>query len=140
VEIQKGDKKLGNNEIVAGFDDERETNLSICLATVRDSPNCVVMSLSGYVDEFNEAFVQNKIRLAICKEFDTVILDCAKLHVTDDYLMKFLTKLLYPLRDNVILVNLSPRSLEAYELLGLSNFITIKRNIDEAVAYMQSTK
>jgi anti-anti-sigma regulatory factor len=131
---------LGNNDIVAGFDDVKDTSLSVRLATVRDLPNCVVMFLSGYVDACNEAFVQNKIRQVISEGFDTVIMDCTKLHVTDDYLMKFLTKLLYPLRDNVILVNLSPRSLEAYELLGLSNFITIKRNIDEAVAYMQSTK
>ena len=56
---------MNNNDIIAGFDDEKDDSLKIRLQKVDGLDKCVVVFLNGYIDTYNSAFFQKKVFLQL---------------------------------------------------------------------------
>ena len=54
-----------NNNIIPGFDEEKDDSLKISLDKVSDLPNCIRIYLNGYIDTYNSNFFQKKIAKVI---------------------------------------------------------------------------
>ena len=60
---------MNNNEIIQGFDDEKDESLKIRLQKIENVENCLVLYLSGYIDTYNSNLFQKRISKAIDKNF-----------------------------------------------------------------------
>ena len=56
---------MNNNDIVPGFDEEKDESLRIKLQKVDDLPGTLVLYLSGYIDTYNSNFFQKRINRAV---------------------------------------------------------------------------
>ena len=68
---------MTNNDIIWGFDDERDDSLKIVLKKVND--RCLVLFLDGYIDTYNSLYFQSRVSKAIVAGFLQLIFDCEKL-------------------------------------------------------------
>ena len=53
---------MSNNNIVPGFNDEKDDSLRINLEKVPEVENCLTIYLIGYIDTYNSSFFQKRIR------------------------------------------------------------------------------
>ena len=56
---------MSNNEIVPGFDDEKDDSLKIRLQKIDDTDGCLVLYLTGYIDTYNSNYFQKRVAKAI---------------------------------------------------------------------------
>ena len=68
-----------NNNIIPGFDEEKDDSLKISLDKVSDLPNCIRIYLNGYIDTYNSNFFQKKIAKVIEAGFINIIFNCTAL-------------------------------------------------------------
>ena len=54
-----------NNDIVNGFDDEKDDSLKIRLQRTDGVDNGIVLYLTGYIDTYNSNFFQKRVSKAI---------------------------------------------------------------------------
>jgi len=54
-----------NNDIVNGFDDEKDESLKIKLQKVNEIEGCLVLYLTGYIDTYNSNYFQKRVQRAI---------------------------------------------------------------------------
>ena len=47
---------MTNNDIVPGFDDEKDESLKIKLQKVNEVEGCLVLYLTGYIDTYNSNY------------------------------------------------------------------------------------
>ncbi|HUZ18791.1 MAG TPA: anti-sigma F factor antagonist, partial [Spirochaetia bacterium] len=52
---------MNNNDIVPGFDEEKDDSLKIRLQRVDEVENCLVLYLTGYIDTYNSNFFQKRV-------------------------------------------------------------------------------
>ena len=71
---------MNNNDIVPGFDEEKDESLKIRLQKVDTSENCVVLYLTGYVDTYNSNFFQKRVNRAIEAGFVQLVFHCGGLN------------------------------------------------------------
>ena len=55
---------MTNNDIIWGFDDERDDSLKIVLKKVND--RCLVLFLDGYIDTYNSRYFQSRVSQVFC--------------------------------------------------------------------------
>ena len=53
---------INSNNLVPGFNDEKDDSLKISLEKVDDVPNGLCIYLNGYIDTYNSNFFQKKIQ------------------------------------------------------------------------------
>ena len=73
-----------NNNIIPGFDEEKDDSLKISLDKVSDLPNCIRIYLNGYIDTYNSNFFQKKIAKVIEAGFINIIFNCTALTYADN--------------------------------------------------------
>ena len=49
---------MSNNEIVPGFDEEKDSSLKISLEKVENKENTILIILNGYIDTYNSVYFQ----------------------------------------------------------------------------------
>ena len=126
---------MQNNDIVPGFDDERDESLKIELKEISDIEACLVLSLDGYIDTYNSVFFQKRVQLAIEGGFRKLIFNCEGLnYVSSTGIGCFITflKTVKPNSGDVVLFNIQPKVFEVFQLLGFSQFFNIKEVIEDA--------
>ena len=64
---------MTNNDIIWGFDDERDDSLKIVLKKVND--RCLILFLDGYIDTYNSLYFQSRVSKAIVAGFLQLIFD-----------------------------------------------------------------
>ncbi|MGP1521648.1 MAG: anti-sigma F factor antagonist, partial [Treponema sp.] len=52
---------MSNNNIIPGFDDEKDESLTIKLQKIESLNNCIVIFLNGYIDTYNSSFFQKRV-------------------------------------------------------------------------------
>ena len=52
---------MNNNDIVPGFDEEKDDSLKIRLQRVDSVEGCLVLYLTGYIDTYNSNFFQKRV-------------------------------------------------------------------------------
>jgi anti-anti-sigma factor len=124
-----------NNDIVNGFDDEKDDSLKIKLEKANGVENCLILVLTGYIDTYNSNFFQKRITKAIEAGFIRLIFRCGALnYVSSTGIGSFTAflKTVKPKGGDMVLMEIQPKVYEVFQLLGFSQFFNIKDNLEEA--------
>ncbi len=133
---------MNNNDIIAGFDEEKDDSLKIRLQKVERLDKCIVVFLNGYIDTYNSAFFQKKIAKLIDGGYVQIIFNCAALnYVSSTGIGSFTAflKTVKPKGGDVVLLEIQPKVYEIFQLLGFSQFFNIKDSLSEAVSFFQNS-
>ncbi len=131
---------MSNNEIVPGFDDEKDDSLKIRLQKFDNVDNCLALYLTGYIDTYNSNYFQKRINKAIENSFMKLIFHCGGLnYVSSTGIGSFTAflKAVKPRGGDLVLLEIQPKVYEVFQLLGFSQFFNIKDNLDEAVSFFE---
>ncbi|MCX7023606.1 MAG: anti-sigma factor antagonist [Spirochaetes bacterium] len=138
---------MNNNDIVPGFDDEKDDSLKIRLQRLdqdesgrKKVDNCLALYLTGYIDTYNSNFFQKRIGKAIESGFMRLIFNCSGLnYVSSTGIGSFTAflKSVKPRGGDIVLLEIQPKVYEVFQLLGFSQFFNIKDNLDDAVNFFQ---
>lgn len=129
---------MSNNEIVPGFDEEKDDSLKIRLQKVDEVSGCVVLYLTGYIDTYNSNFFQKRVTKAIEAGFTRLIFNCAGLnYVSSTGIGSFTAflKAVKPQGGDLVLLEIQPKVYEVFQLLGFSQFFNIKDSLNDAVDF-----
>lgn len=130
-----------NNDIVPGFDDEKDDSLKIRLQKVDGVEGCLVLFLTGYIDTYNSNFFQKRVSKAIDSNFYKIVFQCSGLnYVSSTGIGSFTAflKAVKPKGGDIVLLEIQPKVYEVFQLLGFSQFFNIKDNLEEAVRFFQA--
>ena len=131
---------MSNNEIVAGFDDEKDDSLKIKLQKFDNVESCLALYLTGYIDTYNSNYFQKRVGRAVETGFSKLIFHCGGLnYVSSTGIGSFTAflKSVKPKGGDVVLLEIQPKVYEVFQLLGFSQFFNIKDNLDEAVSFFE---
>jgi len=134
---------MTNNEIVVGFDDEKDDSLKIKLDKIDGAPRCLMLSLTGYIDTYNSNFFQKRIQKAIEGGFVRLIFQCSGLnYVSSTGIGSFTTflKAVKPQGGDLVLLDIQPKVFEVFQLLGFSQFFNIRDNLEDSIHFFNSDK
>ncbi|MCQ2575769.1 MAG: STAS domain-containing protein [Treponema sp.] len=127
-----------NNNIIPGFDQEKDDSLSINLRKAEGVNNGLFIYLSGYIDTYNSSFFQKKISQVIEAGYINLIFNCSSLnYVSSTGIGSFTVflKLVKPKSGDVVLLEIQPKVYEVFQLLGFSQFFNIKDTPEAAIAF-----
>lgn len=130
-----------NNNLVPGFNDEKDDSLKITLDKIDGVPNCISIVLNGYVDTYNSSFFQKRIAKVVEAGFVNLVFNCVALnYVSSTGIGAFIAflKMVKPKGGDVVLLEIQPKVYEVFQLLGFSQFFNIKNSTEEAVNYLKS--
>ncbi|MDR0302783.1 MAG: STAS domain-containing protein [Treponema sp.] len=130
-----------NNDIVRGFDDEKDDSLKIKLVKVDEAPRCLMLSLTGYIDTYNSNFFQKRVLKAIESGFVRLIFQCGSLnYVSSTGIGSFTTflKAVKPQGGDLVMMDIQPKVYEVFQLLGFSQFFNIRDNIDDSISFFNA--
>ena len=131
---------MTNNDLVPGFNDERDDSLKITLEKVEGVDNCLMVILNGYIDTYNSVFFQKQVNKIVSTGFINLIFSCANLnYVSSTGIGSFTAflKLVKPKQGDIVLLNIQPKVYEVFQLLGFSQFFNIKDNLNDALAFFK---
>jgi anti-anti-sigma factor len=132
---------MTNNDIVPGFDDEKDESLKIRLQKIDDVEGCLVLSLIGYIDTYNSNYFQKRVARAIESGFIRLIFQCGGLnYVSSTGIGSFTAflKSLKPRGGDVVLLEIQPKVYEVFQLLGFSQFFIIRETLEDSVNFFRS--
>lgn len=127
-----------NNDIVPGFDDEKDDSLKIRLQKIDEVKGCLVLYLTGYIDTYNSNYFQKRVARTIENGFIHLIFHCGGLnYVSSTGIGSFTAflKAVKPRGGDLVLLEIQPKVYEVFQLLGFSQFFNIKENLEESVGY-----
>jgi len=131
---------MNNNDIVPGFDDEKDDSLKIRLQKVESVDNCLALFLTGYIDTYNSNFFQKRVGKAIDAGNIRLIFNCGGLnYVSSTGIGSFTAflKAVKPRGGDIVLLEIQPKVYEVFQLLGFSQFFNIKDNLEEATSFFK---
>jgi len=133
---------IKNNDIVSGFDNEKDDTLEIRLEKIQDVAGCLVLYLTGYIDTYNSGKFQKRVAKAIEAGYIRLIFDIADTETVSSAEIGCYTaflKAIKPRGGDLVLLRMKPKVYEVYQLLGFSQFFNIQANLDEAVAFFATS-
>jgi anti-anti-sigma factor len=134
---------MANNDIVPGFDNEKDENLKIKLHDVPDVEGCLVLVLNGYIDTYNSTRFQNRVQRAIDEGFNRLIFNCTDLqHISSTGIGSFtvFVKAVKSQGGDIILLNIQPKVYEVLQLLGFSQFFNIQADLNESIDFFRNNE
>ena len=132
---------MSNNEIVPGFDDEKDDSLKIRLQKIEDTEGCLVLYLTGYIDTYNSNYFQKRVAKAIETGFIKLIFHCSGLnYVSSTGIGSFTAflKAVKPRGGDLVLLEIQPKVYEVFQLLGFAQFFNVRENLEEAISFLAS--
>lgn len=129
-----------NNALIPGFDDAKDDGLAVSLSKIDSLPNGILVSLDGFIDTYNTAFLQAQVQKIIDANFARVVFDCSRLSYISSTGIGALTAFLKALRaKNGGMALAAPQSkvLEVFDLLGFSQFFNVFPNAREAELFLR---
>jgi anti-anti-sigma factor len=132
---------MTNNEIVPGFDDEKDDGLKIRLQELSEIQGGLILYLTGYIDTYNSNIFQNRVQKAIENGCIHLIFHCGGLnYVSSTGIGSFTAflKAVKPRNGNLVLLDIQPKVYEVFQLLGFSQFFNIKENLDDAINFFRN--
>ncbi|GHV24648.1 anti-sigma factor antagonist [Spirochaetia bacterium] len=133
---------MANNDIVPGFDDEKDESLKIKLQKVPEVDRCLVLYLTGYIDTYNSNYFQKRVAKAIEAGFIRLIFHCKGLNYVSSTGIGSFTAFLKsakPKGGDLVLLEIQPKVYEVFQLLGFSQFFNIKDNLNDAVSFFRGS-
>ena len=132
---------MSNNDIVPGFDEEKDDSLKIRLQKVDTVEGCLILYLTGYIDTYNSNFFQKRVTRAVEAGYIRLIFNCGGLnYVSSTGIGSFTAflKAVKPRGGDLVLLEIQPKVYEVFQLLGFSQFFNIKDNLDESIDFFTS--
>ena len=132
---------MQNNDIVPGFDDEKDDSLKIKLQKVTEAHKCLLLTLTGYIDTYNSNFFQKRVQKAIESGYVRLIFQCGSLnYVSSTGIGSFTTflKTVKPQGGDLVLLDIQPKVYEVFQLLGFSQFFNIRDNLTDSINFFNS--
>ena len=129
-----------NNNLVPGFNDEKDDSLKITLEKINDVDNGLVIYLNGYIDTYNSSFFQKRISKVVEAGFVNLIFNCSALnYVSSTGIGSFTAflKLIKPKGGDIILLEIQPKVYEVFQLLGFSQFFNIKDSLADTISFFK---
>lgn len=133
---------MTNNDIVPGFDVEKDESLKIRLQKIDAVKGCVALYLTGYIDTYNSNLFQKRVNKAIEAGYYKLIFHCGSLNYVSSTGIGSFTHYLRavkPKGGDLVLLEIQPKVYEVFQLLGFSQFFNIKDNLDDAVAFFSAS-
>ncbi len=130
-----------NNNIIPGFDEERDDSLKITLEKGDSISNGIFIYLNGYIDTYNSNFFQKKITKIVESGFVNLVFNCSALnYVSSTGIGSFTAflKMLKPNGGDIVLLEIQPKVYEVFQLLGFSQFFNIKDTSEDAINYFRN--
>ena len=131
---------MENNDIINGFDDEKDESLKIKLEKASNVEACLVLHLTGYIDTYNSNYFQKRVQRAIEAGYNRLIFHCGGLnYVSSTGIGSFTAflKSVKPLGGDLILLEIQPKVYEVFQLLGFSQFFTIKDTLEDSINFFR---
>ena len=131
-----------NNDIVPGFDDEKDESLKIKLERVGNEGKYLLLTMAGYIDTYNSNLFQKRVQKAIEAGFIKLIFQCNSLnYVSSTGIGSFTTflKALKPQGGELVMLDIQPKVYEVFQLLGFSQFFTIKDSLDGSIDHLNKS-
>ncbi|MDR2923818.1 MAG: STAS domain-containing protein [Treponema sp.] len=132
---------MTNNDIVPGFDDEKEDSLKIKLQQVTEADGCVVLYLTGYIDTYNSNYFQKRVQKVIENGYIKLIFQCVGLnYVSSTGIGSFTAflKSVKPQGGDVVLLEVQSKVFEVFQLLGFSQFFNIKETLEDSINFFRT--
>jgi anti-anti-sigma factor len=132
---------MTNNEIVIGFDDEKDDSLKIRLDKIDDAPKCLMLTLTGYIDTYNSNFFQKRVQRAIEAGYIRLIFHCGSLnYVSSTGIGSFTTflKAVKPQGGDLVMLDIQPKVYEVFQLLGFSQFFNIRDSLEDSISFFHA--
>ena len=129
---------MANNDIVPGFDNEKDDSLSIRLETLDSIKGGLVLYLTGYIDTYNSNPFQKRVIQAIEKGYNRLVFSCAGLnYVSSTGIGSFTAflKQVKPAGGDVVFLGVQPKVYEVFQLLGFSQFFNMKDTMESALEH-----
>lgn len=125
---------MPNDDVIPGFDDEKDANLKIALEGMDGLANCLVLRLDGYIDTYNSPYFHGRAKMAVDMGFVTLLLDCSGLSSVSSSGIGSLIALLKAVQPEgrLILVGINAEVAEGFRVLGFSRFFSMAGNLDQA--------
>jgi anti-anti-sigma factor len=131
---------MSNNDIIPGFDDEKDKSLKIHLQEVPDIENGLIFVLNGYIDTYNANYFQKRVQRAIETGFIRLIFNCNNLtHISSTGIGSFsvFLKMVKPQGGDVAFFEVQPEVYEVFQLLGFSHFFHFNDNLEECIGFFR---
>jgi anti-anti-sigma factor len=132
---------MTNNDIVPGFDEEKDESLKIKLQIVPEVEGCIVLYLTGYIDTYNSNYFQKRIQKAIEAGFIRMIFQCSGLnYVSSTGIGSFTAflKAVKPRGGDLVLLDIQPKVYEVFQLLGFSQFFNIRDSLEDSASFFRN--
>ena len=129
---------MTNNEIVSGFDTDKDDSLKIDLKTIEGLEGALMLSLVGYIDTYNSASFQKRIVKAVDAGYVKLVFDCSGLNYVSSTGIGSFTSFLKLVKQNggdLVLFDVQPKVFEVFQLLGFSQFFNIKDTESDAINF-----
>ncbi len=127
-----------NNNLIPGFNDERDDSLKISLEKVENVDNCIILYLNGYIDTYNSQIFQKRVAKVVDAGFINLIFNCTSLNYVSSTGIGALTsfqKMVKPKGGDIVLFEIQSKVYEVFQLLGFSQFFNIKETQEEAIEF-----
>ena len=131
---------MNNNDLVSGFNDEKDDSLKISLEKVDAVDNAILVILNGYIDTYNSVYFQKQVNKIVGNGFVNIVFNCSNLnYVSSTGIGSFTAflKLVKPKNGDIDLLNIQPKVYEVFQLLGFSHFFNIKETIEDAINHFK---
>ncbi len=131
---------MNNNDVVPGFDEEKDESLRIKLQRLDQVEHCLVLYLNGYIDTYNSNFFQKRINRAVEAGFIRLVFHCGGLnYVSSTGIGSFTAflKSVKPRGGDLVLLEIQPKVYEVFQLLGFSQFFNIRDTLNDAVEHFK---
>ncbi|MDR2518733.1 MAG: STAS domain-containing protein [Spirochaetaceae bacterium] len=132
---------MSNNEIVQGFDDEKDAALTITLEKAREAEEMLIVSLSGSVDPHNAPFLQKQMVKAIEKGYTKLIFHCAGLgDISSAGIGAFshFLNLVKAKGGDLVFFGIQPKVQGVLQVLGFAQVFTTRETRDESAGVFRS--
>lgn len=134
---------MNSNDLVPGFNDDKDDSLKISLEKIDGIDNAVLVILNGYIDTYNSVYFQKQVNKIVAAGLVNIIFNCSNLnYVSSTGIGSFTAflKLVKPKGGDIVLLNIQPKVYEVFQLLGFSQFFNIKESIEDAINHFKQDK
>lgn len=119
---------------------DRAESLGIELQCVEDVPGCVIIHLSGYLDERSSISFKERVAAAIESGYINLIFDVTRIEFVSSFpagsFAPFL-KAVKPRGGDLVLAGMPPNVYVVFQLLGFSQLLTFRDRLEDAIAYFR---
>jgi anti-sigma B factor antagonist len=131
-----------NNEIVPGFDDEKNESIRMRLQKTEEVEGCLIVHAAGYIDIYNTEFFRKRMEKAIESGFVRIVIEMSRVtYVSSTGIGAFVSLLRTVKHGNgdLVLNHVQPKVYEIFRLLGFSQFFAFMENLEESIAHFSQS-